>query len=268
MHLDGWTLALQALNFLVLLFLLHRFLWKPVTAMIARRRKELEDAAAEVKAKEAAADESRRAFEAKSEVAERERAGALAEAAAQIAAQREEAVGKARLEAEAELAAAREKLGEERRVAAGELTGDAVDLGVAIARKLLGSVRSPAVAAAFVDRICEHLDGLPAEELASLVGELAASPTVRVAAAPALDPAAQALLSEKLASRLGTPVRLELVTDDALIAGAELRFAHARIGDSFQHGLTAAREELVAAGAGATAAPLGAAEPREVGAAA
>jgi F-type H+-transporting ATPase subunit b len=42
--MSGWTLAFQIANFLVLAAVLHRFLFKPVTAMIARRQDEMDAA--------------------------------------------------------------------------------------------------------------------------------------------------------------------------------------------------------------------------------
>ena len=35
MHIDLWALALQATNFVILAWLLHRFLYKPVTTVVA-----------------------------------------------------------------------------------------------------------------------------------------------------------------------------------------------------------------------------------------
>jgi len=38
MSFDGWTLALQAINVLILLYLLSRFLFRPVVAIMAERQ--------------------------------------------------------------------------------------------------------------------------------------------------------------------------------------------------------------------------------------
>src|SRR5579862_8543742 len=38
MSVDWWTLAIQAVNVLVLIWLLGRFFWRPVAAMIEQRR--------------------------------------------------------------------------------------------------------------------------------------------------------------------------------------------------------------------------------------
>jgi F0F1-type ATP synthase delta subunit len=76
-----------------------------------------------------------------------------------------------------------------------------------------------------------------------------------VATAPALDDAARERLRARLEPHFGAAVKLDFVVDDALIAGAELRFPHARMGHSFQHGLAAARQALTAPGAGSAGHP-------------
>lgn len=240
-----WNIGFQAVNFLVLLFLLRRYLWKPVRATIDLRKKEVDDAEADLKARAKAADKSRAAYEAKVEGADHERARLLAATAVALAGDREKVLAEARAAMDTERREAREKLDEERASATGELTEATLDVAVAIARKLLTKARSAAITDAFVDGLCERLDALPAAELAAL---LEASPTIQVATASALDDAAKARLRERLAPHFAAAVELEFVVDDALIAGAELRFPHARLGHSFQHGLAAAREELRAPG--------------------
>ena len=42
MHLDWWTIGLQTVNFAVLVWLLHRFLYKPVLGVIDARKAELQ----------------------------------------------------------------------------------------------------------------------------------------------------------------------------------------------------------------------------------
>src|SRR5215471_6750937 len=41
MHLDWWTIGLQTINFGILVWLLHRFLYKPVLTMIDARKAEV-----------------------------------------------------------------------------------------------------------------------------------------------------------------------------------------------------------------------------------
>src|SRR5690242_10584284 len=54
MHPDWWTIGLQTINFAILVWLLHRFLYKPVLAMIDARKAEIRrqfDAAKEIEEK-------------------------------------------------------------------------------------------------------------------------------------------------------------------------------------------------------------------------
>ncbi len=250
-----WTIGFQVVNFLLLLFLLRRYLWKPVRAAIERRQKEIDDAGAGALDRATAADEARAAREATAGTADHERARLLAEAAVALARDREEVLARARAVTDAERRAAHEKLDEERILAATELTDATLDVSLSLARRLLGEVRGAAITGAFLDRIHEHLDGLPAAELASLRASLEASPRIVVATAPALDDAAKARVEAHLAACFGPAVKLDFVVDEALIAGAELRFPHARLGHSFQHSLAAARRELTAHGGEGEALP-------------
>jgi F-type H+-transporting ATPase subunit b len=84
MRLDWWTLALQAVNALVLIWILARFFFRPVVNIIAKRQEEanklLADAAA---ARRQAADARAGAEKARAEIsAERDRLIAEAQAAA------------------------------------------------------------------------------------------------------------------------------------------------------------------------------------------
>jgi F-type H+-transporting ATPase subunit b len=70
MHLDWWTLALQTVNVLVLIWILARFFFRPIKAIVAKRQEETSklfaDAAA---ARKAAADARSEAETARAEVA-------------------------------------------------------------------------------------------------------------------------------------------------------------------------------------------------------
>ena len=69
MHIDWWTLALQTVNVLVLIWILARFFFRPVVNIVAKRQEEasklLADAAA---ARQQAADARAEAEQARAEV--------------------------------------------------------------------------------------------------------------------------------------------------------------------------------------------------------
>ena len=241
-----WTIGFQVVNFLLLLFLLHRYLWKPVRATIDQRKKSIDDADASLKAREKAADGARVAADAKNTAADQERARQIDATTKTLDADRDKVLAQAHALAATERTAAITKLDEERNAVASELTNVTLDLALSLAKRLLSNVSAPAVTTAFLDRLCERVEKLPEAQLASLRAEIAAGGKVQVATTPALDDDAKKRAQARLARSLGESVPLEFIVDDSLLAGAELRFPHARFGHSFQHGLAAAREEIIA----------------------
>ena len=77
MQFDWWTLALQTVNFAVLVWLLHRFLYKPVLRMVDARRTDVEKQYADARAAEARAKTELAAIEAERADIGAERAAAL-----------------------------------------------------------------------------------------------------------------------------------------------------------------------------------------------
>jgi F-type H+-transporting ATPase subunit b len=65
MNFSWWTFALQAANFLILVWLLQRFLFKPVKAIVARRKEEISHALTEESAEKESAERLKREMEAK-----------------------------------------------------------------------------------------------------------------------------------------------------------------------------------------------------------
>ena len=59
MQIDWWTLGLQAINALVLIWLLNRFLFRPVAAILTERQAETRRIVAEAEAAKAAAEKER-----------------------------------------------------------------------------------------------------------------------------------------------------------------------------------------------------------------
>jgi F-type H+-transporting ATPase subunit b len=87
MQFDWWTLALQTVNFLILVWLLHRFLYKPVLGIVDARRAEIDAQYADARKVEAKAQaelseiESERAGIVSVRVAALDTAAGVAEAA-------------------------------------------------------------------------------------------------------------------------------------------------------------------------------------------
>ena len=161
MTIDWWTLGIQSVNIVILIWLLGHFFWRPVAAMIEQRRVATREAFAQVEVQRtqvsaalADIERTRAGFAGEREAllaaarkaAEQERAAILAKAAREAAA----------LEAEAKVAAAREVEAANR-----AWTERASRLAVAIAGRLVERLQGPAVQDAFMDGLLKAVRELP-----------------------------------------------------------------------------------------------------------
>lgn len=244
MRFDWWTLALQTVNFAVLIWLLHRFLYKPMLAMIDARRAEVEKQHADVAAAKAKAKNALAAIAT-------ERAGIAAERAAALkaaAAEAEAAAAARRAQAEREASAlvdqARKSLAAERDKALSEVRRSALDLGTDIARRLLGEVPMELRTEAWLERIERHLAGFAQAERDDITKGLNNGGTLRVVTAV---PLSEPLMSEyrtRLARVLGDRTAIVFDVDSALVAGVDLHLPNAILRFSWRSALAAMRAEI------------------------
>ncbi|HTT00864.1 MAG TPA: hypothetical protein VMG11_02155 [Steroidobacteraceae bacterium] len=243
MHPDWWTIGLQAINFVILVWLLRRFLYKPVLAMIDARKAEVRrqfDAANEFE-EQAKAQRASIAAERGGIAAERE--AALKDAMAQARELADARRAQAEREAQALIAATRKTLAQERENALEEARRLAVDLGAEFAQRLLGEVPMQYRAEAWIERIERHLNALAPIERDSLVRQLADGKSLTVVSAYPLPPATAEQWKVRLSRSLGNSgIAFEVNPD--LLAGAELHFPTAILRFSWQSALMAARAEV------------------------
>jgi F-type H+-transporting ATPase subunit b len=246
MTIDWWTLAFQAINFLILAWLLQRFLYRPVIGILDRRRRESEAAATRLEQARQQAESQRDAFEAKQRelVAERDRT--VQETRAQLERERQEVIAAARRESEAILAGARQALEEERQQALDRLFDRSLDLSTEIAARLLQQTGIADADGALFERLVDHLNGLSADQRASLLAPADGTAQVRVVTAHPLDDAARRRWRERLAAALGDGAQIVFDSGADLLAGAELRFPHATLRFTWRGALDDLRRELAA----------------------
>jgi F-type H+-transporting ATPase subunit b len=244
MHLDGWTIGLQTVNFAILVWLLHRFLYKPVLAVIDARKAEVRrqfDAAKEVeekaKARLAALDAERAGIAA-------EREAALTAAAKQAQEMAEARRVQAGRDAQALVDATRKTLVKERELALDEARRLALDLGADFAQRLLAEVPMQYRAEAWIERIEQHLNALSQPERDALMRQLADGQPLAVVTACALPQATIDRWRDRLRRLLGVSGGMTFEVDPDLIAGVELHFPTAILRFSWQSTLAMARNEI------------------------
>jgi F-type H+-transporting ATPase subunit b len=248
MRFDWSTLALQTVNFAILVWLLHRFLYRPVLRLIDARRDEIDKQYADAHLAEERAQGALAAIEAERAGIAAERAAALARAAAQAS----EAAAARRAQAEREAAefldAARKTLAVERGLARAESRRAALDLGAEIAERLLAEVPIELRTEAWLARIEAHLAALPQVQRDALAKQLVDGARLRVLTASALPAEAVEAWRGRLNKMLGNRIAIEFGTERHLLAGAELHFPNAVLRFSWESALAAMRAELAVDG--------------------
>ena len=101
MLIDWFTVGAQALNFLILVWLLKRFLYKPILDAVDAREKRIAAELADADAKKAEAKKERDEFQHKNEEFDQQRAALLSKATEEAKAERQRLLDEARKAADA-----------------------------------------------------------------------------------------------------------------------------------------------------------------------
>jgi F-type H+-transporting ATPase subunit b len=244
MRIDWWTLTLQAANFLVLVWLLQHFLYRPVQNIIAERQQRTDGILAEANAARTAAEALQTRLEQQRAAIDQERHQALEEAHARAKEGAASLLGRARADAEKLLAEERQRIEKERAEVADALRQDAIELGVAIARRLLAETDNGSPDRPFLERALARLQNLAEPERSALIDRLADGHVVQVVTAAPLDPAGRDDFTRRLCELVGTDIEVQFATDPTLLAGAELHFPHSVLHHSWQDSLREIEEDL------------------------
>lgn len=246
MQIDPWTLAFQAINFLVLAWLLQRFLYRPIRRIIDQRRAAVSQALTDAEAAQRHADEQAADYGQRMSAIDEKREQVLSEARAEIEEERKAILLQARSDAEAIHERQRLDMDAERRALAQEVREEAAGLAVDLAERLLADATPRSLAETFVGRLEERLSAMTPEQREGLFGAPGERRSVDVATAPPLDPATQARCRDTLASLLGGDCHVRFSEAPELIAGARLRFPTANLEISWAATLQATRKDLAA----------------------
>ncbi|MCG6951622.1 MAG: F0F1 ATP synthase subunit delta [Betaproteobacteria bacterium] len=220
MQLDLTSFILELINFAVLVWILHRFLYRPVLAAIDRRRSAVEHTLSEAKAAREQAAAARSEVETRLAEWESERAQARSALAAELAAQREKGLADAARAAEQErarLAALQAKQALEQQRAN---ESRALEQAGTFVARLLERLSGPELDARLVELFAADLAGLGTERRTVLAeAARAAEGRVAVHSARPLDDAARARVEQALSEVLGVDCHAEFAVDAALLSG-------------------------------------------------
>jgi F-type H+-transporting ATPase subunit b len=223
MLIDWFTVGAQALNFLILVWLLKRFLYKPILNAVDAREKRIAKELADADAKKAEAQKEHEEFQHKNEEFDRQRAGLLSKATDEAKAERQRLLEEARKAADA-LSAKREE----------SLRNDALNLSQTIARRTQQEVfaitrktLADLATTSLEERIGEVFDRrLRAldDKAKSVLGEALKKDSEPALIRSAFDlPAAQqAAIQNALNETFSAEIRVRFETAPDLVSGIEL----------------------------------------------
>jgi F-type H+-transporting ATPase subunit b len=223
MLIDWFTVAAQVLNFLILVWLMKRFLYQPILHAIDAREQRIAAELADADAKQAEARRERDEFQHKNDEIEQQRAALLSQATDAAKAERRRLLDEARQAADALSAKRRETLSNDARNLNQAITRRTQQEVFAIARKTLADLTETSLEKRLVDVFIRRLRALDGEAKAVLAGALGtASGPALVRSAFELPAEQRAALQDALNETFPVEVRLRFETAPDLISGIEL----------------------------------------------
>lgn len=225
MLIDWFTVGAQLLNFIILVYLMKRFLYQPVLDAIAAREDKIATELADAAATKAKAHEQQAEFKQKNQAFDEQRAALLNEATEAAKAERERLLGEAREAAETASAAREKTLRADTQALHGEIVRQTQQQVFEIARRVLADLADASLEQRTCAVFIQRLHAVDGDTLAALSTALKATS----AEAPALLRSAFDLPAEQLAAiqtaldkTFGQTIALKVETAPEVVSGIEL----------------------------------------------
>jgi len=222
MELNWGTFLLEIINFLVLVWILTRFLYRPVLRVIKARQDSIAKTLATADAQEKAATDAKQRYDAR-----------LADWEGEKAALRQIFLGELDAERAKSEAALADTLGNERERARAleaqqaqtlqrRYEEEALRAAARFCTKLLSRIASPEVEERLVDVALEDMRGMSPEEMRALAATLSRDGEAVVTTGYPLSDARRTSVETALRQLLGPDARIRFAHDSALVAGLRL----------------------------------------------
>jgi F-type H+-transporting ATPase subunit b len=220
---NWFTVIAQAINFLVLVWLLRRFLYKPILHAIDEREKGIATQLAQAEAKQAEAQKERDDFRHKNEAFDQQRAALLKKAVDEADSERQRLLDEARKDADALRAKRQDALQSEQRNLSQEIIRWTQQQVFAIARKTLADLATTSLEERMGDtfvRRLRALNGAAKERLANAFKT--SNHQVSVQSAFDLPPAQKSEIESAVKQTFAPEAQVQFETAPELVSGIEL----------------------------------------------
>jgi F-type H+-transporting ATPase subunit b len=221
--IDWFTVGAQALNFLILVWLLKRFLYKPILHAIDARETRIATELADADAKKAEAQRERDELQKKNEELDQQRAALLNRATEEASAERQRLLDEARRAADALSAKRQETLKNDARDLNQSIRRRTEQEVFAIARKALADLATTSLEERMGEVFTRRLREMDGQAKADLAKALkTASEPALVRSAFELPAKQRAVIQNAINETFSADIRLRFETNPDLISGIEL----------------------------------------------
>ena len=239
MLIDWFTVGAQALNFLILVWLMKRFLYKPILNAIDAREDRIAAELADADATRDAAKKERDKFQHKNEEFDTQQASRLSQATEEVATERERLLGEARAAADDLSSKRQEALKREQENLAEEMTSRTQQEVFAIARKTLTDLAGANLEERMSDVFACRVRELNGEAKDDLAHALSSSSTPAFVRSTFDLPADQRnTIQQALNETFAADIKLSFETKPTVISGIELSANGHKVGWSINEYLT------------------------------
>jgi len=230
MLIDWFTVGAQVINFLILVWLMKRFLYVPILLAIDTREKGIAGQIALAASKQIDAQKKQDDFQRKNAEFDRQRGGLLSKAVDEAGAEREKLLEDAHKESDAKRSQQKETLNHERERAGEQMIKHNCQEVFAIAHKTLSDLASTSLEERMAEVFVQRLRALNAEDKGRLADALKAPPhAALVRSAFDLPPARQAAIESAIKDTLVVETEVHFETHPDLVSGLELTAQGCRV---------------------------------------
>lgn len=223
MELSWSTFVLEIINFLILVWILKHFFYKPVQNVIAKRRAEIDDSLSSAEALRTEAEKLRKQYEGRLADWEQERQQALTALNQELDAERAKKTEQLQVELEQAREKSRVVEARQQAIVMHTMEETALKQAARFASRLLEQAAGAETEASLVDLAITELSRLPAERITELRNSYGQAPdTALVVSARRLSDNQRLQLEQVLMTVVGPELKVQFEQDNELMAGVRI----------------------------------------------
>jgi F-type H+-transporting ATPase subunit b len=247
MLIDWFTVVAQALNFLILIWLMKKFLYKPILEAVDAREKEIADKTAQAALLQTEASKSLEEFQLKNNELQANKARLMSTATSEAGAMREQLLKEAQEQA-VQLKLTLQKSFDQERVDLSHAIGEQLQQQVfVVAKKMLGDIASSSLEEQIIHAFSERINRMEAKEKELLSAALlSGNQPVVLRSAFVLSPEQKEILEAAIQSVAQAKPVIQYETVTELIGGIEFVTGNYKLSWSIGNYLSSLEKKIAA----------------------